>query len=311
MFCRSSPSRVVGGRCLRPARQASHSHRSRRNVKSPLPRSTSRNSSNRVSEPEQHSLRRSSRLVNSLPRSDYSISERWSYGADVYETRCDTAHLKGGDTPKPSAAQTKRGRTSSHDRKKRKNESKKSECVAHCTRSRTALKVTESACEPTTNTPKSHTTNLSLNQTATVTSEQTNQAEGGLLPLDERDYAYSPFSSSTVTELLDSDYSVYSPKTSRKKGKKRKRSGHHSLSSRKSSCLLNVEECKKLKLEDCCKESNSSDVSSTIKSHRNETEKECPATQSCSYPLRNRHRDLGPQTSTAFSESSGNQPYHK
>lgn len=284
-------------------RQSSHSRRSRRHATSPLPRSTSRHAS-RLSDPEPHTLRRSSRLVNSLPRSDYSISERWSYGADVYETRCDTTHLKGGDAHKSYGGHTKRGRTSSHDRKKRKSATSKSkECVANCTRSRSALKPTESASEEDP-TPKNQTAIESVNQTAvTATSTQQNQPEGGLLPLDERDYAYSPYSSSTVTELLDSDHSVYSPTASRRKGKKRKRSGHRSLSNRKSNSSLNsVETKKKLKKVDSLnKESlEARDVTSS-RSYKQETEREVPeaSQSSCTYSLRNRHRDLGPPTPTA------------
>lgn len=313
MCGRSSPSRVVGGRWLRQVRRTSHSRRSRRNVTSPLSRSTSRHSSSRVSDIEPYAhveLRRSSRLINTLPRSDYSITERWSYGTDVYETRCDTEY-KGGDTHKSSAL-PKRGRTSSHDRKKRKTLSNTSaeECVAYCTRSRTALKSSESACEQVPNHLNSHTlSHYSLNQNATATSTQANQSEGGLLPLDERDFAYSPFSSSTVTELLDSDYSVYSPTANRRKGKKRKRSSHRSLSSRKSSYLLNVDECrKKFKIDSLSKDDT--DTSSTGRtSSRYELDKaeHFSATQtSCTYLLRNRNSHLGPATSTVISESSGN-----
>lgn len=312
---RSSPSRVVGGRWLRQVRRTSESRRSRRDATSPPPRSASRHSS-RVSDPEPHALRRSSRLINSLPRSDYSLSERWSYGADVYETRCDAAQ-KAGDTHKSSTVYLKRGRTSSHDRKRRKSGSNNNkECVAYCTRSRTALKSTESACEQTTNSLKSHTvTQLPSNQNAPAVPIQQSQPESGLLPLDERDFAYSPFSSSTVTDLLDSDYSVYSPTANRRKGKKRKRSVHRSLSSRKSSsCLLNVEECKKkFKIDSFSKESSeTSDVSSN-KTYNLERETERveqpPASQTppCTYLLRNRHhRDLGPPTSTVISDNTGN-----
>lgn len=306
---RSSPSRVVGGRWLRQVRRASHSRRSRRNVTSPLPRSTSRHSSSRVSDAEPSvELRRSSRLINTLPRSDYSITERWSYGTDVYETRCDTTtEFKGGDAHK-SSVHRKRGRTSSHDRKKRKTISTNSaeECVAYCTRSRTALKFSESACEQIPNNFKPQTlTQLPLNQNATATSAQAPQPEGGLLPLDERDFAYSPYSSSTVTELLDSDYSVYSPTASRRKGKKRKRSAHRSLSSRKSSCLLNIDECrKKFKIDSHSKDET--DTSSTGRSSKHELEKVdlvSPTLTSCTYLLRNRHSHLGPPTSTVISDS--------
>ncbi|XP_050553476.1 E3 ubiquitin-protein ligase TRIP12 isoform X3 [Spodoptera frugiperda] len=307
----SSPSRVVGGRWLRQVRRTSHSRRSRRNVTSPLPRSTSRHSSSRVSDAEPHAhveLRRSSRLINTLPRSDYSITERWSYGTDVYETRCDTTEFKGGDAHK-SSVHPKRGRTSSHDRKKRKTISNNSaeECVAYCTRSRTALKSSESACEQIPNNLKPNTlTQQPLNQNATATSTQPNQSEGGLLPLDERDFAYSPYSSSTVTELLDSDYSVYSPTASRRKGKKRKRSAHRSLSSRKSSCLLNVEECrKKFKIDSHSKDET--DTSSTGRSSKHELDKaDLPSATSCTYLLRNRNSHLGPPTSTVISDQSAN-----
>ncbi|XP_022824637.1 E3 ubiquitin-protein ligase TRIP12 isoform X2 [Spodoptera litura] len=307
----SSPSRVVGGRWLRQVRRTSHSRRSRRNVTSPLPRSTSRHSSSRVSDAEPHAhveLRRSSRLINTLPRSDYSITERWSYGTDVYETRCDTTEFKGGDAHK-SSVHPKRGRTSSHDRKKRKTISNNSaeECVAYCTRSRTALKSSESACEQIPNNLKPNTlTQQPLNQNATATSTQPDQSEGGLLPLDERDFAYSPYSSSTVTELLDSDYSVYSPTASRRKGKKRKRSAHRSLSSRKSSCLPNVEECrKKFKIDSHSKDET--DTSSTGRSSKHELDKaDLPSSSSCTYLLRNRNSHLGPPTSTVISDQSAN-----
>ncbi|XP_063890837.1 E3 ubiquitin-protein ligase TRIP12 isoform X2 [Helicoverpa armigera] len=311
----SSPSRVVGGRWLRQVRRASHSRRSRRNVTSPLPRSTSRHSSSRVSDAEPYAhveLRRSSRLINTLPRSDYSITERWSYGTDVYETRCDTTEFKGGDAHK-SSVHPKRGRTSSHDRKKRKTTSTNSaeECVAYCTRSRTALKSSESACEQIPNNLKPHTlTQPPLNQNATATSTQANPPEGGLLPLDERDFAYSPYSSSTVTELLDSDYSVYSPTASRRKGKKRKRSAHRSLSSRKSSCLLSVDECrKKFKIDSHSKDET--DTSSTGRSSKHELDKadlNSASQTSCTYLLRNRNSQFGPPTSTVISDHSVNPP---
>ncbi|XP_053601004.1 E3 ubiquitin-protein ligase TRIP12 isoform X2 [Plodia interpunctella] len=310
----SSPSRVVGGRWLRKVRRASHSRRNRRNVTSPLPRSTSRHSGSRRSdaEPAYVELRRSSRLVSSLPRSDYSITERWSYGADVYETRCDTTDFKSGDINKSSASlHPKRGRTSSHDRKRRKSHSisnnSTEECVAFCTRSRTALKSTESVCEQSNNNLKAQTfSNLPITPEATpnTTQQQLNQSEG-LLPLEDRDFAYSPFSSSTVTELLDSDYSVYSPTANRRKGKKRKRSAHRSLSNRKSSCLINIEECpKKFKIDPHSKE-----VAETSKefgeSKVPNIESERLDQPSCTYRLRNRnHRDLGPPTSTVISDSS-------
>ncbi|XP_059049375.1 E3 ubiquitin-protein ligase TRIP12 [Achroia grisella] len=315
----SSPSRVVGGRWLRQVRQANHSRRNRRNVTSPLPRSTSRNSSSRRSDAERQApleLRRSSRLISTLPRSDYSITERWSYGADVYETRCDTINFKGGDIHKSSTnIYPKRGRTSSHERKKRKSYSTSNnstdDCVAYCTRSRTALKSTESACELLPDSLKTQTLSHLINQNATVTSTQhlqLNQSEGGLLPLEDRDFAYSPFSSSTVTELLDSDYSVYSPTTSRRKGKKRKRSAHRSLSNRRSNFLINFEECtKKFKID-----SHNKEIADTNKEFPEdkvfdfETEKsDQPSASftSCTYLLRNRHhRDLGPPTSTIISD---------
>ncbi|CAH0406076.1 unnamed protein product [Chilo suppressalis] len=315
----SSPSRVVGGRWLRQVRQVSHSRRNRRNVTSPLPRSTSRHSSGHAdNEPHPHvELRRSSRLVNSLPRSDYSITERWSYGADVYETRCDTAHFKSGDVDNHSSY-TKRGRTSSHDRKKRKSHSisnSTEECVAYCTRSRTALKSTESACEPFPNNLKVQTLpQLSVNQETDNSIPQLplNHSEGGLLPLEDRDFAYSPFSSSTVTELLDSDYSVYSPTASRRKGKKRKRSSHRSLSSRKSSsCLLNLEECKKkFKIDPYSKDlpDTSREALGEARILKQETDivDQGTASQSaCAYSLRNRNlRDLGSSTSTVICDNS-------
>lgn len=294
----SSPSRVVGGRWLRRVRRASHGRRNRRYLTSPLPRSTSRQSSGRGSDVDSHvELRRSSRLINSLPRSDYSVTERWSYGTDVYETRCDTLHHKSGDS-KSSSAHTKRKHSSSHDRKKKtKSSNSTEECVAYCTRSRTALKTTESACEQIPNCLSP----IPTNQSSTATSVQPNSSEGGLLPLDERDFAYSPFSSSTVTDLLDSDYSVYSPTTSNRKGKKRKRSHHRSLSGRKSSYLIDDYK-KRVKIEP----SDSSDTVSS-KTFRNEPEKfdnTTPQT-SCTYLLRNRHhRDLGPPTSTVVSDNT-------
>lgn len=299
----------MGGRWLRQVRQASHSRRSRRNVTSPLPRSTSQYSSSRVSDAEPSSnveLRRSSRL-NSLPRSDYSITERWSYGADVYETRCDTVEYKSGDSKK-SYSHKKRGHTSSHDRKKRKHTSRE-ECVAYCTRSRTAHKSSESASEQIPINLKSQASNLILNQNLPATST-VNNTESGLLPLDDRDFAYSPFSSSTVTELLDSDYSVYSPTAHRRKGKKRKRSSHRSLSSRKSSsCLINYDQCKKrIKIDSNGKETTKTkDTSNTICKYEHEkVDPSISGQASCTYLLRNRHnRDLGPPTSTVVSDYSG------
>ncbi|KAL0895540.1 hypothetical protein ABMA27_011643 [Loxostege sticticalis] len=319
----SSPSRVVGGRWLRQVRQVSHSRRNRHSVTSPLPRSTSRHLSSRSradnESQAQVELRRSSRLINSLPRSDYSITERWSYGADVYETRCDTTDYKSGDTDKSSAnPYPKRGRTSSHDRKKRKSHSisttSTDECVAYCTRSRTALKSSESACEQTPNSLKVQAlSQSSVNQDATATSthqSQLNNSEGGLLPLEDRDFAYSPFSSSTVTELLDSDYSVYSPTANRRKGKKRKRSSHRSLSSRKSNCLLNLEECrKKFKIDPQNKDledpSKDAPVDTRIKQETDKVDHATASHTSCAYLLRNRYnRDLGPSTSTVIRDNS-------
>lgn len=310
MWARSSPSRVVGGRWLRQVRRASQSRRHKRNASSPLSRSASRHSGHAPDRDAAADLRararaeprRSSRLVNALPRSDYSITERWSYGADVYETRCEPAHHKAGDH-ESSTSHSKRARTSSYDKKRHSHPAKwidtADECVAHFTRSRTALKSTESVCEPKHDSLKEQSpTNSSLNQNATVTLAQSNSTEGGLLPLDERDFAYSPFSSSTVTDLLDSDCSVYSPTASRRKGKKRKRSGHHSLSYRKSGSLFNFDECrKKLKIDP-----HSEEVAET-----NEAADADSSLASCTYRLRNRsHRDLGPPTSTVTTDNTGN-----
>lgn len=283
-------------------RQASHSQRSKRNATSPTPRSTSRHAGSRLSDPEPLTLRRSTRLINSLPRSDYSISERWSYGADVYETRCDTSHLKGGDAHK-SFGHNKRGRTSSHDRKKRKVGTNKSkECVAYCTRSRTTLKPTESVGEGTTSTKPETLTEAQADQNNIATSNQQNHSEGGLLPLDERDYAYSPYSSSTVADLLDSDYSVYSPTAKRRKGKKRKRSVHRSLSLKRSSFLLNAEDTKKKSkhIDTPSKDSLDARDFKTNRNFQQETEREVTevALATCSYSLRNRH----PPTSTVTCE---------
>ncbi|XP_068628834.1 E3 ubiquitin-protein ligase TRIP12 [Battus philenor] len=317
---RSSPSRVVGGRWLRQVRQASRNRRNRRNVTSPLPRSTNRNSSRASdAEPQQHvELRRSSRLVNSLPRSDYSISERWSYGADVYETRYDTDYRSGDSWKYSSSANSRRGRNSSHERKKYKRHSTSTsktteECVAYCTRSRTALRSSESVCEPLANTLRTQTlSRVPINQNASATSTQelpSNQTEGGLLPLDERDFAYSPFSSSTITELIDSDYSVYSPTASRRKGKKRKRSTHRSLSNRKSNCLVDIEDCKKKFKIDPYKEADETSEDA-ISDSRPEYDSERPESasashSSCTYLLRNRnHRDLPPPTATVISDHS-------
>ncbi|CAH2068887.1 unnamed protein product, partial [Iphiclides podalirius] len=308
----SSPSRVVGGRWLRQVRQASRSRRNRRNATSPLPRSTNRHSGRATdAEPRKHvELRRSSRLVNSLPRSDYSISERWSYGADFYETRYDTS----GDAWKYSKA----NRNPSHERKEHTRHSTSTsgtaeECVAYCTRSRTALRSSESVCEQVPNSIKTQPlSRVPLNQSSTATPAQdcqANQPEGGLLPLDERDFAYSPFSSSTITELLDSDYSVYSPTASRRKGKKRKRSSHRSLSNRKSNCLLELEDCKKKFKIDPYKEvdETSEDAISDSRAEY-DTERSESATashSSCTYLLRNRqNRELGPPTATVISDNS-------
>ncbi|XP_026324123.1 E3 ubiquitin-protein ligase TRIP12 isoform X4 [Hyposmocoma kahamanoa] len=305
---------VVGGRWLRQVRRASHSRRSKRHATSPLSRSASRHSrGDRDAAAEPHArleLRRSSRLVSALPRSDYSLSERWSYGTDVYETRCEPLHRPGDHSYSYSHA--KRARTSSHDKKKRKGHSVShttaDECVAYCTRSRTALRSSESVCEHIPNSLKAHSlSNYSLNETTPST--QLNSTEGGLLPLDERDFAYSPFSSSTVTDLLDSDYSTYSPRASRKKGKKRKRSAHRSLSSRKS-YLINFEECRKrLKIDPQSKDlpDTSKETSVEGRASRQEFDKaDVSASQSpCSYLLRNRsHRDLGPPTATVTSDTA-------
>ncbi|XP_063373487.1 E3 ubiquitin-protein ligase TRIP12 isoform X3 [Cydia amplana] len=239
-------TRVVGGRSLRLERRAQ-----RRSVTSPLPRPPSRHLSSRASHADSQvrgELRRSSRLVSALPRSDYSLTERWSYGTDIYETRYNTSDFRAGeDTGKPSTSgHNKRVRPSSHERKKQKTHSGLSnsaseECIAHCTRSRTGVKPSDSVCAQAPNSLKPvSVTQIPLNQSSTGYSTEANaqapvnNPDSGLLPLDERDFAYSPFSSSTVTDILDSDYSVYSPKASRSKGKKRKRSS----SSKKSSGLL-------------------------------------------------------------------------
>lgn len=251
---RSSHSRVVGGRWLRQERRIQ-----RGNATSPLPRPTSRHSASHAPDADSHvrgELRRSFRLVSALPRSDYSITERWSYGTDIYETRYDTSEYSAGDdTTKPStSSQKKRGRTSSHhheshDRKKQKTHSFTSngaadECIAFCTRSRTAVKPGGSACVKSPNSVQPQTFNpVPSNHDSTLSSTEANaqfslnNSESGLLPLDERDFAYSPFSSSTDSDSLDSDCSVYSPKSSRRKGSKRKRSSQ-SLSSKKSSYLI-------------------------------------------------------------------------
>ncbi|XP_039765934.1 E3 ubiquitin-protein ligase TRIP12 isoform X2 [Pararge aegeria] len=315
----SSPSRVVGGRWLRQVRKVSRGRRSRRNVTSPLPR-TNRHSARGTPDADLRTheveLRRSSRLVNTLPRSDYSISERWSYGTDVYETRYDTTD---GDNSQNPTTHRKRSRTSSHDKKKHKshttsNSNLTDECVAYCTRSRTALKSSESVSEQKLTAPKPDTLpRPSSNHNATESTNQQqqqllNQTEGGLLPLDERDFAYSPFSSSTITELLDSDYSVYSPTASRRKGKKRKRSTQRSLSHRKSNCLIDLDDYrKKFKIDPLKVSAETSSKDSISESRIPEYETEtAPSTQAfCSYRLRNRHnRDLGPPTSTVISDNT-------
>ncbi|XP_048481765.1 E3 ubiquitin-protein ligase TRIP12 isoform X3 [Plutella xylostella] len=273
---RSSHSRVVGGRGSR-ARLSSHSRRAGRHATPP---------------PEP---RRSSRLVSAQPRSDYSLAERWSYGADVtYETRL-------GDQPSAAA---KRPRTSSHDRKKHKSHSFSStdDCIAYCTRSRTALRTSESACEPDVNPAPPEPPATPAHPSAE-----------GLLPLDERDYAYSPYSSSTVTELVDSDYSVYSPTTHRSKGKKRKRSTHRSLPTRKNSYTLSLEGyTKKFKI-DLQKE-----AAETSKEAAAEWKYSCDAraepsqpSPACAYPLRSRPpRDLGPPTATVTRDHSASPARH-
>ncbi|XP_045486330.1 E3 ubiquitin-protein ligase TRIP12 isoform X3 [Pieris rapae] len=304
---RSSPSRVVGGRCLRNVRKASTSRRNKRTLTSPHPHTS------READPESPSsnieLRRSSRLVNSLPRSDYSLSERWSYGTDVYETRYDTSDSKQGDTPHTAGEHSKRRRTSLNDKKKPKRHlsSKISECIAYCTRSRTALR-SESVCELPKNTnaqPAQRPTHIAT--TSSALQAASNPSEGGLLPLDERDYVYSPFSSSTVTDLLDSDYSVYSPTANRRKGKKRKRPSHRSLSTRKSSyCLFEIEEPKKYKTEVRAKDPADTKITfSERASLDQDTGKDPLSSPTCTYSLRKRHnRDLGPPTSTVVNDSS-------
>ncbi|XP_041974550.1 E3 ubiquitin-protein ligase TRIP12 [Aricia agestis] len=300
---RSSPSRVVGGRCLRQVRKASRSHRRRH----ASPASRTRRTPSRADEPRTHvELRRSSRLVNTLPRSDYS-TERWSYGTDVYETRYDTPYRHGDS----KGGHSKRARTSSYERKKLKRLSSSTsatdECVAYCTRSRTALKSESASEQPSKLNWKPNTPNSSLNISETRQDSTLNQLEG-LLPLDERDFAYSPFSSSTITDLLDSDYSVYSPTTSRRKGKKRKRSTHRSLSHRRSNYLIDFEECKKKFKIESDKEIPESSKDSAAKSGTldYETGKFEPLSCqiSCTYRLRNRPH-LGPPTSTVISDSAG------
>ncbi|KAI5642254.1 WWE domain-containing protein [Phthorimaea operculella] len=293
----SSPSRVVGGRWLRQVRQASHSRRSKRHATSatrPSARRAHREPSPATARVEP---RRSERLVSALPRSDYSITERWSYGADVYETRCEPAG-------EPESAHRRR-RYSSHEHDKRAHSTAAAaaadvgaECVAHCTRSRTALKSSESVCEQLQNSFSVQ----SLSNTSTVTSTQLNQGEG-LLPLDERDFAYSPFSSSTVTDLLDSDYSTYSPRASRKKGKKRKRSSHRSLSHRKNSYLVNLEECRKrLKIDHPGKDSSEPKEAYDSRTSRHDSDRVDQS--ACAYSLRNRSRDFGPPTATVTTDTA-------
>ncbi|XP_052747423.1 E3 ubiquitin-protein ligase TRIP12 [Bicyclus anynana] len=315
----SSPSRVVGGRWLRQVRKVSRSRRSRRNVASPLPRTHRRSSRSTLDadlRTQEVELRRSSRLVNTLPRSDYSISERWSYGTDVYETRYDTTD---GDNSKAPTTPRKRSRTSSHEKKKHKSHTAPdsnptAECVAYCTRSRTALNSNKSASEhqPTDkpDAPPRPTSNHNASVSTNHQQQQLlNQPEGGLLPLDERDFAYSPFSSSTITELLDSDYSVYSPTASRRKGKKRKRSTHRSLSHRKSNCLIDLDDYKKKFKIDPVKESAETSRDNISVSRIPEYELERTAALStqaiCTYRLRNRHnRDTEAPTSTVISDNT-------
>lgn len=242
-------------------------------------------------------------------RSDYLLTERWSYGADVtYESRCDAAHDRSDDKRPPH----KRPHSSSLHRKRQKTTSLSSapdDCIAHCTRSRTALKSSESVSE----TPKHLKTPSSAAQPHQGT-HHANQAETGLLPLDDRDYAYSPFSSSTVTELVDSDNSVYSPTTHRTKGKKRKRSTHRSLSSRKSHTFLNLDVGgKKLKIDQHKEPAEATnEAGADCKPAKHDSEHRAEASvviapqASCTYPLRSRHnRDLGRPTSTVTREDSG------
>lgn len=281
----------MGGRWSREVRRVSHNRRNPRDESS-VPRANERKES-------RLELRRSSRLV---PRSDYALTERWSYGADVtYETRYDTTHSKSGDANKPTAAYKKRARFSSYEQKQRhttstSNTSVTEECVAFCTRSRTARKGSESASEPLRGTRAQ----TELNHTNTTSNSNT-QAEGGLLPLDDRDFSYSPFSTSTVTDLIDSDYSVYSPTTHRRKGKKRKRSAHRAS-------LINLDDCRKRLKVDSLREvaySGHESLESKSKAERDrvETEQNPLGQASCSYPLRNRHhRDL---PATVTSDSSG------
>lgn len=293
---------------MRNVRKESASHRKRRPATSPQAHTSRQHDAESLSSSIE--LRRSTRLVNSLPRSDYSLSERWSYGTDVYETRYDTLDSKHGDIPHTAGEHSKRRRTSLNDKKKgrKRSSSRTTECVAYCTRSRTALKP-ESVCEP----PKSISAQapqrpLHLAAAATAAQRVSNQSEGGLLPLDERDYAYSPFSSSTVTDLLDSDYSVYSPTASRRKGKKRKRPSHRSLSNRKSGhCLLGSEEPKKSKVERWTKETaaskNTFGERGSLERH---SAKVPPGAPTCTYSLRKRYnRDLGPPSSTVVNDTSG------
>lgn len=242
-------------------------------------------------------LRRSSRLVSSLPRSDYALAERWSYGPDVtYETRYDTA----GDAAKPPS---KRGRSSLPERKKRK--LNQDDCIAHCTRSKTATKANDSVSELTANTSKDLGYSSILNTTAAQL-PFINQSEGGLLPLEDRDFAYSPFSSSTVTDLIDSDYSVYSPKANRNKGKKRKRSTGRP-NSRKNSYLASLEILthKRFK-EDPHKSSTSSSHAAWQASQEAENSQSF-----CTYPLRNRRNsthDLLPTRTCTVSRADSASP---
>lgn len=217
----------------------------------------------------------------------------------TYETRCDARDKSGDDKP----AGQKRAQTSSHHRKKQKRHSHASaaseDCVAHCTRSRTALRHSESTCE-TPKLPKSSDHNQS------TAAHHSSQPEGGLLPLDERDFAYSPFSSSTVTELVESDYSVYSPTTHRSKGKKRKRSTHRSLSSRKSHTSLNLDGCTKKFKIDLHKEPAEASKEGCTDTNSEQREESSLLSPPCSYPLRNRHnRDSGPPPSTVTRDDSG------
>lgn len=239
------------------------------------------------SSPHALELRRSSRLGHHS-RSDYSLAERWSYGPDVtYETRYDTARA-GDRTDK----RRKRVSTSDRYRKKRKlSLPDEEDCVAHCTRSRTARKSNGSACELT----QDLTTDC-LDATRDLHLTES----GGLLPLEDRDFAYSPFSSA-VTELSDSEYSVYSPTSRRSKGKKRKRSTHRLLSHRKNSYLLNLEECNKRHKLDSHKDQHNKTREDG--EYRPSANLSLPNLQ-CAYQLRNR-RELGGPTATVTRDPSG------